>query len=163
MRLLLDEDVPVQFVEPLRHLLVGHELTHIDELRWKTKTDLFLYRDAKRRGFNAVLTNDKSQLADPEECKAIKQSGLHHIRYHQDTRRGGLDGLAYAMAAVFAAMRPIVAELDAVDSQRLVVITSLQRRARHEVTDPAKDPPPYWPRSQQKRRPGRSRRRPIRG
>jgi PIN like domain len=152
MRLLLDEDVPVPFVGPLRRLLPDHQLAHIDELGWKQKSDLFVYRDARRRGFDAVLTNDKSQLADPKECRAIKQSGLHHIRYHHDTRPG-LEGLAYAMASVFAAIRLVMAELDAADGQRLVKIVSLQRRVRHEITDPAKDPPPYWPRTQQKFRP----------
>jgi len=42
MRLLLDEDVPVQLVEPLRRMLPGHRVDHTAELGWKGKKDRFL-------------------------------------------------------------------------------------------------------------------------
>lgn len=46
MRLLLDEDVPVQLLEPLRHLLPGHLVDHVQAIGWKGKKDLFLLTDA---------------------------------------------------------------------------------------------------------------------
>ena len=47
MRLLLDEDVPVQLLEPLRHLLFGHQVDHTDQLGWKGKKDRFLLQDER--------------------------------------------------------------------------------------------------------------------
>jgi len=47
MRLLLDEDVPVQLLEPLRHLLFGHQVEHTDQLGWKGKKDRFLLPDER--------------------------------------------------------------------------------------------------------------------
>jgi hypothetical protein len=35
MRLLIDEDTAVQIIEPLRHVLLGHEVAHVSELSWK--------------------------------------------------------------------------------------------------------------------------------
>ncbi|SDI83997.1 hypothetical protein SAMN05444157_0419 [Frankineae bacterium MT45] len=152
MRLLLDEDVPMQFVEPIRRLLPGHDVSHVVDLGWKSKKDVHLLRDARQRGFDAILTNDSSQLSSPDECRAIRDSGLHHIRYRQSTKRG-LDGLAYALAGVVAAIRPIVEELALEPEQRLVLVREIAVSTRHEVTNPRTDPPAYWPRAQQKRRP----------
>src|SRR3712207_249411 len=99
MGLLLDEDVPEPLIAILRHVLRGHTVQHIGELNWKSKKDVQLYADAKRLGFDAVLTNDLRQLNDPDECTAIKRSGLHHITYELDD---GLDGLALATASILA-------------------------------------------------------------
>jgi hypothetical protein len=154
MRLLLDEDVPLQFVAPIRHLLSAHDAKHVDELSWESKKDLALLRDAAKAGFGSILTNDSSQLSSPEECKAIKLSGMHHIRFKLNTRRG-VEGLAYALAEVVAAIRPIVPELDTETEQRLVLVSELAVRKRHETTNAKTDPLPYWPRARQKQRPRR--------
>jgi Domain of unknown function (DUF5615) len=144
MRLLLDEDVPVQLLEPLRRLLPGHDVDHANDLGWKGKKDRFLLPDASKRGYDALLTNDSAQLEDVEESRAIRDSTMHHIRYHQDTRRG-MDGLALAVAAVMAAIRQVFRDLDSADGQRLVEIQSIQPGRRHRVIDPRIEPPPYWP------------------
>jgi len=144
MRILLDEDVPVQLLEPLRRLLVGHEVHHAEDLGWKGKKDRFLMPDARRRGYDALLTNDSAQLESAVESRAIRDSGLHHIRYAHNTRRG-LDGLALAVASVIAAIRQVVRDLDEVDGQRLVEIQSVQGGRRHRMVDPRVEPPAYWP------------------
>ncbi|MGH3799529.1 MAG: DUF5615 family PIN-like protein [Pseudonocardiaceae bacterium] len=145
MKLLLDEDVPVQLVEPLRRLLRQHQVDHVQDLGWKGKKDHFLLPDASGKGYDALITNDSAQLDSVEETRAIRDSGMHHIRYRHDTRRG-IDGLALAMAAVMAAIRPVVRELDDADEQRLVEIQAILPTKRHQITDPRVGPPPYWPR-----------------
>lgn len=155
MRLLLDEDVPKPLLQALRQVLPGHEVTHVDELGWKSKKDLNLLADAAGRGFNAILTNDSKQLDDADECRAIRDSGMHHIRYRQRTGRGesgGLNGLALAMAAILAAIRQVVGDLDQAVGQRLVLIHEIRNDRRHDVADPAKDPPAYWPSKPSRRR-----------
>ncbi|MGH3926539.1 MAG: hypothetical protein ACRDTT_27360, partial [Pseudonocardiaceae bacterium] len=57
-----------------------------------------------------------------------------------------VDGLALAMAAVMAAIRPVVRELDDARGQLLVEIQAIQPTKRYKITDPRVDPPPYWPR-----------------
>ena len=144
MWVLLDEDVPVQLLEPLRRLLPEHRVDHVEAIGWKGKKDRYLLPDAAQRGYNALLTNDSAQLDSAEESRAIRDSGMHHIRYAQDPRRG-VDGLALAMAAVMAAIRPVLRELATADGQRLVRIDSIAAGRRHSSVDPRSNPPPYWP------------------
>jgi len=122
VRLLLDEDVPVQLLEPLRRLLPGHKVDHVQGLGWKGKPDHFLLADAAARGYDVLVTNDSGQLDSPKECRDIRDSGIHHTRYRM---LDGLDGLALAMGAVLAAIRPIVKELASVGAQRLVVVQGI--------------------------------------
>lgn len=148
MRLLLDEDVPKPLLSALQRVLIGHEVLHVDDLNWKSKKDVQLLPDAAARGFDAILTNDSRQLDDADECRAIRDSHMHHIRYRQQTGRGesgGLNGLALAMGAILAAIRQVVQELQDADGQRLVLIQEIRNERRHETTDPKFDPPPYWP------------------
>jgi hypothetical protein len=92
-----------------------------------------------------LVTNDKSQLNNPDICDAIKKSGLHHVRYDQGP---GTTGLAHALAAVIAAMPKVMDDLQSASSQRLVKIKNLDRAThRYEIVDPARNPPShYWPR-----------------
>jgi hypothetical protein len=144
MRVLIDEDTAVQLVDPLRHVLVGHDVTHIAHLSWKGKKDRQVLPDAKGAGFHVIITRDRAQLSDPAECDAIKKSGLHHVRYRQGQ---GTRGLALALAAVIAAMPMAIEELVKAKSQRLVLVSSIDPRRRFEITDPrVTAPSPYWPR-----------------
>ena len=145
MRLLIDEDTAVQVVEPLRHVLLGHDVAHVSGLSWKGKKDLRVLPDARNAGFHALITRDRAQFNDPRECDAIKKSGLHHIRYAQ--RQEGMRGLALAIGAVIAAMPMVRQELEDASGQRLVPIASIEPRRRFEITDPQREPPSaYWPR-----------------
>jgi hypothetical protein len=144
MRVLIDEDTAVQLVDPLSHVLVGHDVTHIAHLSWKGKKDRQVLPDAKGAGFHVIITRDRAQLSDPAECDAIKKSGLHHVRYRQGQ---GTRGLALALAAVIAAMPMAIEELVKAKSQRLVLVSSIDPRRRFEITDPrVTAPSPYWPR-----------------
>ena len=90
------------------------------------------------------VTNDSNQLNDVDESRAIRGSGMHHVRY--DTG-AGKEGLALAMASVLAAAVPCMAELVAASGQRLVHIRSVAancRTARYEIVDPVINPPNYW-------------------
>ena len=142
MRVLVDEDTAVQVVEPLRKVLAGHEVDHVYDRHWGGKKDRFVLRDADRAGYHVFITRDGHQLSDPDECDAIRESELHHVRYEQ---KGGTYGLALALAAIIAAMPKVMEDLEGADGQRLVRIIGLNpAKKRHQITDPKKVPPPYW-------------------
>jgi hypothetical protein len=63
MGLLIDEDTAVQIIEPLRHVLLGHEVAHISGLSWKGKKDLRVLPDARNAGFHALITRDRLSSA----------------------------------------------------------------------------------------------------
>ena len=149
MKVLLDEDVPVQLLGALVPVLDGHQVDHVQGLGWKSKKDLNLLPDAAGRGYDVLVTNDKNQLNDPGECRAIRDSGLHHVRYDQDARLGK-EGLGLAMASVLAAAAAFMRDLEAADGQRLVHVQSVRphvRAGRYRLVDPVVAPPAYWPRS----------------
>ena len=56
MRLLIDEDTAVQLIEPLRHVLLGHEVAHISDLSSKGKKDPRVLPDARVSCFLAGHT-----------------------------------------------------------------------------------------------------------
>jgi predicted nuclease of predicted toxin-antitoxin system len=85
MKVLLDEDVPVPLIKLLQHLLREHAVDHVYQIGWKGKSDLNIYKDARARGYDAVMTNNIRQLNDPDECDAIKRSGKHLILYRMRT------------------------------------------------------------------------------
>ncbi len=142
MRILLDEDTPLQLLAVLRHLPPAQRLDHIRDLQWCGKKDRAVLADARTAGFHLLLTNDAKQLDDPDECAAIRKSGLHHVRYAQ--RHPGLKGLALAMGAVISSIPAVLEELAEANGQRLVLIRGLDPRGRFQIVDPSKSPPPYW-------------------
>jgi predicted nuclease of predicted toxin-antitoxin system len=117
VRILLDENVPIQALEVLRKTLRGHEVDHVEGIGWKGKKDPQLLPDTKAAGYEAFVTKDANQLNDPVETKLIKKSRLRHIRFGQDE---GVAGFARAVGAVVAAMPDIVEDLDPANGQRPV-------------------------------------------
>ena len=150
MQVLLDEDVPVQLLEPLRHLTRRrHTIDHVTAVRLQGRKDVPLFKLARQQGYEAIVTADLAQLDDPKETAAIARSQMHHIRYAQ---RPGLRGLAYALGALVAALPGVLDELEVEPGQRLVKITGLDpKQRRHEIIDPATNPPAYWPRRRTRR------------
>jgi hypothetical protein len=150
MRVLLDEDVSVPLLQPLRHLCFGrHDIDHATQVHLAGRPDIPLLRLARDRGYQAVVTNDLSQLADPEETRAIAKSGLHHIRFAQ---RPGRNGLAFALGALIASLPSLLDELEHEEGQRIVRVEGLNpARRRYTIVDPWINRPAYWPRRKPRR------------
>lgn len=145
MRILVDEGMPVQVLDPLRQNK-GHVFDHIDDLRWKGKHDAPLFRDAAMRGYEAVLTLDLSQLDSYEESRALKRSGLHHIGIAQGRSARGVAGLARVIASVVVSMPYVLEDLQQVGEQRIVELSLLSATKRHKLFDPKFEAArfPYW-------------------
>ena len=145
MRVLVDEAMPLQVVEPLR-LNKGHAFDHVDELRWKGKKDVSLFRDAAAKGYEVVLTLDLAQLDSAVESRALKRSGLHHVAIAQGRSAQGVRGMARVIASVIVSMPYVLDDLIAASGQRIVELSLLAGIRRHVVHDPAVEPHrfPYW-------------------
>lgn len=137
MRVLVDEGMPVQVLEPLR-LNKGHSFDHVEEIRWKGKKDVSLFRDAASRGYEAILTLDVAQLESIEESGALRKSKLH-IAIQQGRTAQGVRGMARVIASVVAAMPYVLDELDIAKGQRVVQLSLLKAARRHGVFDPRTD------------------------
>lgn len=144
MKVLVDEDVPEPSYRLLTILLSGHFVRHVNELKWKAKTDITLFREAPRRGFQVFITQNTSQLDNPDECSAIKRSGLHHVSYERSG--SGLRAEGLATAALCATIPAIMADLEIAPSQRVVRIKKITGAGRYDLIDPTKQAPShYWP------------------
>ena len=145
MRVLIDEDTAVQLLEPLAHLLHKHRVDHVTKIGWAAKKDRSVLADAKTAGYHVIITKDRAQLDNPDECDAIKRSGLHHVRYRQ--RHEGVAGLGLALGSIIAAMPMVMNELEEATHQMLVRIVAVDPTRRYVLADPRTDPPSsYWPR-----------------
>lgn len=145
MKILLDETVPRAVTGVLRSLLPGHTVDHAGDLGWQGRTDHALLPAADEAGYEVIVVADSNQLRDPDACRAIQRSGLHHVRFPHDAGRG-LTGLGRAMASLIAAMPGLVAALERADGQRLVRVRGVSPQGRFTVADPAARPPDDWPR-----------------
>ncbi|HVU72044.1 MAG TPA: hypothetical protein VHE83_03695 [Mycobacteriales bacterium] len=123
MKILLDENVPKQLLEPLDLALGDHVVHHVDDLGWKRKKDLILFRDARIRSFNVIVTNDKGQLADEDERKALRNAGLHYVGYPDAPRNSGRGGWARVLGSVLGAMPYVIAYLEQADELQRVEIS----------------------------------------
>jgi hypothetical protein len=103
---------------------------------------------AAARGYEALIALDVDQLADPDECKQLKDAGLHHISLRQGRRVSGRKRVARVIASIVVAMPNVLKELDGASGQRIVEITLLTGSKRHEIFDPRRERAryPYWPR-----------------
>lgn len=146
MRLLLDEGLPIQLLEPLR-LNRPHDFEHVQGLEWKGKLDPFLFPDAAGRGFEAIVTLDVDQLTDPDLCKSLRSSGLHHLSLRQGRRVKGKTGVARVIASLVVALPYAIPDLESAPGQRIVEVALLGAEARHETFDPQRERHryPYWP------------------
>lgn len=132
MKFLIDENTPIQYVGVLKFVLGRHHtVDHVSDLQWRSKKDLALLADAHRRGYQVFITNDRNQLNDPTETKAILRSGMHHVLY---PRAGvGLPAQAYALASVTAALPAIVKTTEGAVEQLLITVRGISRNAAERV------------------------------
>jgi hypothetical protein len=145
MRVLVDEAMPVQVVAPLR-LNRGHQFDHVEDLNWKGRPDVALFRDAASKGYHAILTLDLAQLDSAEESRALKRSGLHHVGIGQGRSAQGIRGIARVIASVVVSLPYVLTELEEADGHRIVELSLLSPSRRHTLFDPKIDSArfPYW-------------------
>jgi hypothetical protein len=117
LRILLDENVPTPLKLALRSFLLAHEIVHVTDLKWSGTTDLDLYRMA----------------------------GVHRVQYPH--RHSGITGLGIAIGTVCAGLPLALNAVENAGSQLLIRIVGLDPTpgSRLKVTDPAQDPPKFWP------------------
>lgn len=75
MKILLDENVPIQTLDLLSRVLRGHEIDHVDRIGWKGKKDSFLLPDAANAGYDVFVTKDSKPTGSPQAASRTRCSG----------------------------------------------------------------------------------------
>jgi len=132
VKILLDEDVSQALVRVLRDVVPHHVFKCVDELRWKSKKDVALFRDARSHGFDAIISCDRGQLTDPDHLKALRASKMHHVLIKQYPKKP-VEGVALQVADVLAAIHPLLADLTAAKEAQSVEIRQISSKDRYTV------------------------------
>ncbi len=110
MRFFLDENESPAILHPLRAVYFQHEFSSADEESLRGTLDVELIHEVARRGFHAILTQDRNQLSNRDERQAYIDTGLHWIGHTEPDARGLLL-IATTSAAYLAAMPHIINEI----------------------------------------------------
>lgn len=124
MRFFLDENETVAVLPPLRAVLFDHEFVPVEDLGFTGRDDKQLFPDVAALGFDAIITRDRNQLADPEERKSLMDNNLHWIG-HREPAASGLLLVASISAAYLAALPHIIVELSAVSGPSAFHVSNL--------------------------------------
>ena len=77
MKFFVDNNLSPRLLPTLTALLPDHEFTCALHEGLTAVNDILLFSELAQRGFNALITRDRNQLADTEERRALVDSGLH--------------------------------------------------------------------------------------
>lgn len=104
MRVYLDENLPPFVAQPLSVVYSGHDFaTHQSEGLTGVE-DVDLLSALRSRGFEAIVTRDRMQLRDPDERRAVIQSGLRWVGI-RDKKLSGLQQVTITVSTLIAGMR----------------------------------------------------------
>jgi hypothetical protein len=103
----LDENFTPDLVHPLRSIYLGHTFASWTEENLSGTLDVDLFPTLTARGFGAIVTRDRKQLANPTERAALADSGLRWIGM-RTTKLSGLGMLSITAASLIAGLRYVI-------------------------------------------------------
>lgn len=104
MRVYLDENLPPFVAKPLAVVYQDHTFATCEDEGLRGVEDIPLLRTLRERGFDAIVTRDRRQLKDPDERRAVAESGLRWIGI-ADKRLQGLEQVTITVSTLIAGMR----------------------------------------------------------
>jgi len=110
VRFLLDENVIEAVYNPLIVIFDAHEFSTVHRERWAGLHDIPLFEKMTQHGFDALITHDMAQLANPDERNSLRDHGLHWIGV-KPQRFKGVKGISLETATVVAALPYVLDDL----------------------------------------------------
>ncbi len=104
MRVYLDENLPPFVAKPLSVVYQDHSFATCEEEGLRGVEDVPLLQTLRDRGFDAIVTRDRAQLKNPDERRAVAESGLRWIGV-ADKRLSGLEQITITVSTLIAGMR----------------------------------------------------------
>ncbi|MBT0567824.1 hypothetical protein [Williamsia sp. CHRR-6] len=103
MKFFLDENINDGCLAPPRAVYRDHEFRHAHDEGLAGEQDVPLFGKLQEQKYDAILTKDRNQLTNPEERRALFDSGLHWIG-HVAKGFKGLMNLTMETATVTAGL-----------------------------------------------------------
>ena len=110
MRVYLDENLPPFVAKPLAVVYQEHSFATWEDEGLKGVEDIELLTRLRDRGFDAIVTRDRRQLRDPDERRAVADSGLRWIGV-ADKKLQGLEQITITVSTLIAGMRFVFAHM----------------------------------------------------
>jgi len=104
VKVYLDENLPPFVARPLAVVYQDHTFATFEDEELQGVLDIPLMRTLRERGFDAIVTKDRNQLKDPDERRAVAESGLRWIGV-ADKKLKGLEQIAITVSTLIAGMR----------------------------------------------------------
>lgn len=111
MKFFIDQNLTHQLTGTVAALHRDHEFRSALEEKLTAVDDIPLYAILVDRGFQAIITRDRAQMADDDEFDALIACGLHWLGVTQP-KVDGLLSLALDTAAVTLGLTHVLHELD---------------------------------------------------
>ena len=102
MKFFLDENETPEILTVLRPVFYGHEFRSAGDENLRDVEDVDLFVEIARRGFGAIITRDRNQLADPVEREALRKNRLHWIG-HKEPNTDGINIITSLTAGYLSA------------------------------------------------------------
>lgn len=112
MRFFLDHNLSPQLIKPLLSIHPKHDFRCALNEALTAMEDIPLFSTLVERHFDAIITRDRNQLADPKERAALQVSGLRWLGV-KDTHVPGLLGIALDSASITVGLTLVLPELEA--------------------------------------------------
>ena len=90
MKFFVDENETAAIVQPLETVLFQHEFRSAEQEELGGVEDVDLFAEIARRGFDALITRDRNQLANRDERLKLIECGLHWIGHKEPGATGEL-------------------------------------------------------------------------
>lgn len=88
MKFFLDENETDEILRVIRPVFHEHEFRTAAEEGLLDTDDIPLFGEVSKRGFTAIITRDRNQLANPDEREALRTNGLHWIGHKEPDTQG---------------------------------------------------------------------------
>jgi len=116
VRFFIDENSHRNIGPLLQQIYPAHEYANVADECLGGYEDLALFPELARRGFDAIITNDRQQLRNSAERDALITSRLHWIG-HTRVNVAGPAGVALTVSGVIAGFPFVLAQLSACPAQ----------------------------------------------
>lgn len=111
MRFLLDENELPAILEPLQYIYKDHHFEWAPREFGSGTLDIPLFERMRERGYDALITRDRNQLANPAERRALAYNRIHWIG-HRTPSESGVRLLSSLTATYVAAFPHILGALN---------------------------------------------------
>lgn len=88
MRFFLDENETPEILKVIRPVFYEHDFCTANDEGLIDVEDIELFGEIAKRGFDAIITRDRNQLAIPAEREALQANRLHWIGHKEPDTEG---------------------------------------------------------------------------